>query len=125
MRVVHAMLRLLGPMTTGELEALCSTYLPELGQSGVQRMLTRMRKARVLIGIPVKGRQRTVFWALPDQGRPADADRRTRHLPVMRERRVLPERREIPATGRSVRESWWTGKDRAAFHDAARRRWES
>ncbi len=127
MQMVIAIIRLVGPLTTQELRVYCARYRPDIGYFGVQRMLTRMRRAHAVTGLPVKCRQRTVFWALPGQPIPKDADRRVQHLPVTTERRVLPDRRQAPrpAARDDGTGSWWVSDSREAFQAAARARWES
>lgn len=94
-----------------------------MARDRLKRLLVRMRRLGIVTGLPIRQvNQHAVFWALPGQVFPADADRRVTPTGVRLDRRIGSDRRQAPRTVGS----WWAeGGTRDAFTAAARRRWEA
>lgn len=101
---VLEMLEIAGPTGTRDLARYARYRIPATSFYTLQRTLTNLRMAGA-VKIYAVG-QGKLLWAVPGQRRPRQVRRQYGPPP--------------PPTPRT---SWWIGKDRDAFAEAARARW--
>lgn len=111
------MLRLMGPCTSRDLATYCRTYVPGVTPDMLERLLSRMHQAQVIVHLRAPHVAGVRFWGLPGQ-QVRTEQRRVRHQAVIPDRRSGQDQRVSKG-------SWWATAPRQSWQGTVEKRWES